>query len=106
MNGIDVAAIHYARIASLGMGSAQLDDPGAPVEGRTFADGLRQALNEASAVEDHSDSVTSAFLRGDPGVEMHQVMAAAEEAGIAVEMLVGVSNKLQDAYRTLIGTQS
>jgi flagellar hook-basal body complex protein FliE len=33
-------------------------------------------------------------------------MAAAEEAGIAVEMLVEVRNKLIEAYRTLTNMQS
>ena len=45
------------------------------------------------------------FLRGDP-VELHQVMAAGEEAGIALEMMVELRNKFTDAYRTLISMQS
>jgi flagellar hook-basal body complex protein FliE len=45
------------------------------------------------------------FMRGEP-VELHQVMAAAEEAGIALEMLVELRNKLTDAYRTLVNMQS
>ena len=46
-----------------------------------------------------------AFLRGDQ-VELHQVMAATEEAGIALEMLIEIRNKFTDAYRTLINMQS
>jgi flagellar hook-basal body complex protein FliE len=49
--------------------------------------------------------VTEAFLRGEP-VELHEVMAATEEAGIALEMLIEIRNKVTDAYRTIINMQS
>jgi flagellar hook-basal body complex protein FliE len=45
------------------------------------------------------------FMRGEP-VELHQVMAAAEESGIALEMLVELRNKFTEAYRTLVNMQS
>jgi flagellar hook-basal body complex protein FliE len=45
------------------------------------------------------------FVRGEH-VEMHEVMAATEEAGIALEMLVELRNKVTDAYRSLINMQS
>ena len=49
--------------------------------------------------------MTAAFVNGEP-VELHQVMAAAEEAGISLEMLVEVRNKVTEAYRTVINMQS
>jgi flagellar hook-basal body complex protein FliE len=33
-------------------------------------------------------------------------MAAAEEAGIALEMLIEIRNKVTDAYRTVINMQT
>ena len=106
MSGLSVTAIHRARIAGMGMESlrpqgAQMQVPGEA----SFGDSLKQALGEVSAMEENATQVTDAFLRGEP-VEMHQVMAAAEEAGIAIEMLVGVRNKMVDAYRSLISMQS
>ena len=62
-------------------------------------------MGEVSAVQEQSEAFTSAFVRGEP-VELHQVMAAAEEAGIAIEMLVEVRNKFLDAYRTLVNMQT
>jgi len=64
-----------------------------------------RAIGEVSAVQEQSEALTSAFVRGEP-VELHQVMAAAEEAGIAIEMLVEVRNKFLDAYRTLVNMQT
>lgn len=106
MSGLSISGIQRARIAGLGMEAlrpqaGQAPGPGGP----SFGDTLKQALGEVSAVEENSRQVTDAFLRGEP-VEMHQVMAAAEEAGIAIEMLVEVRNKMIDAYRSLISMQS
>ena len=73
--------------------------------GPSFGDTLKQAINKVSAAQDNSAEHVAAFLRGD-NVELHQVMAAAEEAGIALEMLIEVRNKFAEAYRTVINMQS
>ena len=70
-------------------------------EGRTsFADTLKAALGEVSELQAQAQDSIGAFLRGEP-VEIHEVMAAAEEAGIALEMLIEIRNKLTEAYRTI-----
>ncbi|MDQ8154403.1 MAG: flagellar hook-basal body complex protein FliE [Gemmatimonadota bacterium] len=92
-----------------GIGSA-LGDSGAravPVigtGGNSFGDTLKRALDDVSAAQDRSSDTLGAFLRGEP-VELHQVMAASEEAGIALEMLIEVRNKFLDAYRQLTSMQ-
>lgn len=81
--------------------------PFTPVPGGdgSFGSLLTRAIGEVSMAQERSASVTAAFVRGEP-VELHQVMAAAEEAGIAIEMLVEVRNKFLDAYRTLVNMQT
>jgi flagellar hook-basal body complex protein FliE len=78
---------------------------GRPTNGPSFADTLEKALGEVSELQGEARDAISAFLRGDP-VEIHEVMAATEEAGIALEMLIEVRNKLTEAYRTVINMQS
>ena len=73
--------------------------------GASFGDTLKNALGEVSDVQDNAQDIVAAYLRGDQ-VELHQVMAATEEAGIALEMLVEIRNKLTEAYRTVINMQS
>lgn len=73
--------------------------------GTSFADTLKNALEEVSTVQDGANDTIQAFLRGD-AVELHEVMAATEEAGLALEMLIEIRNKLTDAYRTVINMQS
>lgn len=100
-------------IFAAGQRITPLVTPGAPpswaregeVGGTTFADTLKQALGEVSQVQENASNVVQAYLRGEP-VELHQVMAAGEEAGIALEMLVELRNKLTEAYRTVINMQS
>ncbi|HEY9229847.1 MAG TPA: flagellar hook-basal body complex protein FliE [Gemmatimonadaceae bacterium] len=74
---------------------------GGNIEGPSFGDTLKRALNEVSASQDHAQDYIQRFVRGEP-VELHQVMAAAEEASISLEMLVELRNKLTDAYRTVV----
>lgn len=76
-----------------------------PAGGSSFADTLTRAVNDVSDAQDRSSDMVQRFLRGEP-VELHQVMAATEEAGIALDLLVELRNKVTDAYRTLINMQS
>ncbi len=73
--------------------------------GPSFADQLKNMLNEASATQDRATDYMQRFVRGEP-VELHDVMAATEEAGITINMLVELRNKLTDAYRTIVNMQS
>lgn len=73
-------------------------------DGPAFGDLLKRGINDASQMQDDAKDLVARFLRGEP-VELHQVMAAGEEAGLAVEFLVEVRNKLTDAYRAVMNTQ-
>jgi flagellar hook-basal body complex protein FliE len=75
-----------------------------PTGGSSFGATLERALNQVSAAQDNASDHVQRFLRGEP-VELHQVMAATEEAGIALEMLVEIRNKLTEAYRSVINMQ-
>jgi flagellar hook-basal body complex protein FliE len=72
-----------------------------PTDGPSFGDQLKRALGEVSAAQDKSQDSIQRFVRGEP-VELHQVMAAAEEAQLSLEMLVEMRNKLLDAYKTVM----
>ncbi|HEX7239788.1 MAG TPA: flagellar hook-basal body complex protein FliE [Longimicrobiaceae bacterium] len=92
-----------AAFEARGIGAAAA--PGAAPGGASFGDTLKNALGQVSAAQDNAGATVGAFLRGE-AVEMHQVMAAGEEAGIALEMLIEVRNKFLEAYRTVVNMQS
>lgn len=71
----------------------------------SFGNTLTRAINEVSDARDHSADLTTRFANGE-NVELHSVMAATEEAGLALDMLVEMRNKLVEAYRTVISMQS
>lgn len=92
-----------------GVGPQRLDTGGQQVEGlgpsdSSFGDVLKDALGEVSQLQDGARDAVGAFLRGEP-VELHEVMAATEEAGIALELLIEIRNKLTEAYRSVINMQ-
>ena len=74
-------------------------------QGPSFADTLKDALGEVSRMQDEARDIIGAFVRGEH-VEMHEVMAATEEAGIALDLLIEIRNKLTDAYRAVMSMQS
>jgi flagellar hook-basal body complex protein FliE len=76
----------------------------AEASGTSFADVLKRAVNDASDMQDESKQMIGAFLRGEP-VELHQVMAASEEASLSLEILVEIRNKLTEAYRSVMNVQ-
>lgn len=74
-------------------------------EHSSFSNILKDALSEVAALQNEAQDVIGAFIRGD-AIEIHEVMAAAEEAGIALDLLIEIRNKLTDAYRSVIQMQS
>ena len=96
------AAQSIAQLAGPLAGPERAGMRGAELEsgGTSFADTLKQALGEVTELQSNAEDAIGAFLSGQP-IEIHEVMAAAEEAGIALEMLIEIRNKLTEAYRTV-----
>ncbi len=59
-----------------------------------------------AVVEAHPDRLRVVAIAAGENVERHQVMAASEEAGLALDLLVEMRNKVVEAYRTMINMQS
>ena len=79
--------------------------PGTAPEGPSFGDTLKQFVSGVSDAQDAAGDLRDKFVRGDP-VELHQVMAASEEASLSLELMVELRNKVTEAYRQLINIQS
>ena len=73
--------------------------------GATFGDTLKNFVNDVSEAQDAAGELQQKFLRGE-NVELHQVMAAGEEAGLSLELMIELRNKVTEAYRTLVSMQS
>lgn len=77
---------------------------GEGTDGASFGETLKGFVNQVSDAQDAAGELRGQFLRGE-NVELHQVMAAGEEAGLAIDLMVELRNKVVEAYRTLVAIQ-
>ncbi len=71
----------------------------------SFGSTLTRALNGVSDASDKASDLTARFAAGE-NVELHQVMAATEEASLSLDMMIELRNKAVEAYRSVIAMQS
>jgi flagellar hook-basal body complex protein FliE len=86
------------------------DQAGIPLgdlpKGSSFKDTLAAALGDVSNMQDETRDTIAAFVRRDPNVTIHDVMAASEEASLSLQLLVEMRNKLTEAYHALMNMQT
>ncbi|MCU0634961.1 MAG: flagellar hook-basal body complex protein FliE [Gemmatimonadaceae bacterium] len=71
----------------------------------SFADTLKGVIDQVSSTRNTAGGMIKQFAAGEQ-VELDQMMAAGEEAGIALELMIELRNKVLEAYRTLVTMQS
>ena len=72
-----------------------------PVKGSSFTDVFGELIDSVNELGLESAQLEKAFVSGDP-VELHEVMIKAEEAGIGIDLILEIRNKLVDAYNSLM----
>jgi flagellar hook-basal body complex protein FliE len=78
----------------------QASQPAGKADGN-FADLFSNLINSVDDLQKESARLQEAFLSGEP-VELHQVMIKAEEAGLAMELLLEIRNRIVNAYNELL----
>lgn len=76
--------------------------PTQEVKGPAFNEILEQAVSKVNEVQQASGAMNKAYLRGDPSVDVTDVMIASQKAGVAFDAMVQVRNKLVEAYRDVM----
>ncbi len=66
-----------------------------------FGELLSDLLHSVNASQNEAGKIQEALLNGE-AVELHQVMIKAEEAGISMDLLLEIRNRLINAYNDLI----
>lgn len=69
-----------------------------------FVQSLSEALREVNRMQLQSDGHLAQSIRGE-GPPLHQVMAEAEEAGLAFQMSLQFRNKALEAYQEVMRMQ-
>ena len=74
--------------------------PGAaPAE---FQNALVQALDSVNGVQQNASHLAKAFEKGEPGVELVDVMVSLQKASVAFEAATQVRNRLVSAYQEIM----
>lgn len=81
--------------------NARDKDPG---RAEDFQGLLREGFQRLDQLETHAAEQTQALIRGEP-VELHRVVLAGEEAGLAFDLMLSVRNKVVDAYQEVMRMQ-
>ncbi len=72
-----------------------------PAEQVSFGDVLSNAINSVNQAQLDSAEAQKALLNGEP-IELHDVMIKAEEAGLTMDLMLEIRNKLLNGYNELI----
>jgi len=66
-----------------------------------FSDMVSDLVNSVDGLQKESAATQQAMLAGEP-VEIHQVMIKAEEAGLSLDLLLEIRNRLVSAYNEIV----
>jgi flagellar hook-basal body complex protein FliE len=68
----------------------------------SFANVLKQGLERVNESQFQASNLATRFERGDPGVELSQVMIESQKASVALRATVEVRNRLVNAYQDIM----
>ncbi len=66
-----------------------------------FTEIFSNMINSVNSIQKDSVQIQEAFMNGEP-VELHQMMIKVQEAGISMDLLLEVRNKLVNAYSEIM----
>jgi len=66
---------------------------------------LKQSLEAVNAQQQKASQMAAALERGEPGVNLAQVMVEAQKASVSFQALNTVRNKMLSAYQEIMNMQ-
>ncbi len=70
-------------------------------EDESFGDFLSQAIDGVNSLQKDSGQATESLMKGE-AADLHQVMIAAEKAGISFDLLLEIRKRLLEAYQNIV----
>jgi flagellar hook-basal body complex protein FliE len=74
----------------------------AEVAGANFQEIFSNALSQVNELQLNAGSMTEKFERGEPGIELSDVMMAVQKANVSFEAVLQVRNRLVSAYQEIM----
>ncbi|WP_271271767.1 flagellar hook-basal body complex protein FliE [Aliamphritea hakodatensis] len=90
--------------AQQGMQQAPMGMPVSGVNDDTpgFGEMLKGAVDKVNGMQKEAKALSTSFERGDPGVDLHQVMISMEKASVSFEAMTQVRNRMVSAYEDVM----
>ena len=73
--------------------------------GPDFAQLLKNSVNSVNSTQLESAKLAEAFTKGDPNVQMSEVMVALQKSNVSFQAMLEVRNKLVNAYQEIMNMQ-
>lgn len=70
-----------------------------------FADLLKQSIDKVNQTQQAGSALSQSFQKGDPNVELTEVMVSLQKANVSFQAMVEVRNKLVSAYQDVMNMQ-
>lgn len=67
-----------------------------------FGEVLKQSISDVNSLQGKARELTAAFERGEPGIDLAEVMIAGQKASIAFDAMTQVRNRLVSAYQEIM----
>lgn len=74
----------------------------APKNRVDFGDIFSQAINKVNSVQQESSRMAQSYIKGEPGIDISQVMVASQKSSVAFQATTQVRNKLVEAYKDVM----
>lgn len=91
-----------AQAESKGVSAAESQQPEGLEKSESFADLLASSVQAVNEQQQKSAEMKKAFERGDPEMELSEVMLQAQKASLSFQAMTQVRNKLVEAYKEVI----
>ena len=102
MRTIRNQAAAFNGVGSLAEGRLRETDPMKAPNGPQFGEILAQAVDKVNSIQQQSGSTAKAYVKGDPGVDITDVMIASQQSSVAFQAMTQVRNKVVEAYKDVM----
>ena len=76
-----------------------------PVEKDAFSNMLKSAVDTVNANQQQAAKLSEAFQKGDPNVQMSELMVSLQKSNVSFQAMVEVRNRLVSAYQEIMNMQ-
>jgi len=77
-------------------------DQSAPAQKSEFGDLLKMAIDKVNDQQASANKLANSYEKGDPSVDLPQVMIQAQKASVSFQAMVQVRNRLVSAYEDVM----